>query len=282
MDSTAEVAVFNLGFNQEKRCSLKSAEVNDILISGNIIILFGKCIEAFTLQQNENVLQKTWELQENLGNLSDFSCVKVVRKQIMCGHSSGFISFWTPGSIPLLTKNTESKLHQGKVNKISVKIVNEQTTYIMTCGDDMVLKLLNFEKNMEEVTSLKFNFGVVERFEAFDIGAENDAKSKDNFFVILANGEVVVLNEAFREIFKIKESQSRRLITSVKNPQNFGEKPNSSYGDFIVLTRGNSFEIYVWIPEFKTENSHQHHFTSHTNYPHGGRGRGRGGYYAGH
>lgn len=221
-------------------------------------------------------MQKNIEIKDGFSNIGEITCACIIKNLIMCGHNSGAISLWVPGGQSYLKlENVFQKINENKINKMVIKEINNETHYIMTCGEDGTMNLLNFEHNLEKVTNKKFNSAVMSIYEAKDI------QGTDNFFVVLGNGEVNCLNDSFIELFKIKENQGKRIIMSLKNPEKKeGNNNDNKYGDFLIITDNENFDIFVWIPKFenpKKNTKNPSHF--HHKGPRGGyRGNFRGGY----
>ena len=93
----------NLAININNKLELFSCIINDnpndILETNNIIITGGKNnLELFQFNQNNNQILKISEIKINNNENNEYQIISInfFGKSLICGHSSGHISFWKP------------------------------------------------------------------------------------------------------------------------------------------------------------------------------------------
>ena len=167
---------------------------------------------------------------------------------IICGHKSGFLSFWEPTNGVYLQCKEQKQISDKAINKILLTKLSDNNFYLILCCSDKTVKIFSFERN--DVIQL-FNYDD----EIMDITVANDYDNQSVFLISLKNGILKVFNNKFEFLFDITSrfniNKQRKLIT-MKNQ--FISQDNSK-GDFVLITEGNLIDIYTWIKpdSFKPE-----------------------------
>ena len=179
------------------------------------------------------------------------------------GHKNGKISVWDEYLNNKLTKD----YHKDFICKMIHKYVDQNTNYLVTASLDQTVCVINLDNNMEITLQQKFDFPIKDIYNIFDY------ENRDNFFIVLSNGNIVVLDGSFNQIFENKtkrNSINRKIIPLINNNK------NDFIGDYLLISDNGFVDLFRWIKEdsFVTKKNMNHH-NNHNNY----RGRGkRGGY----
>ncbi len=233
--------------------------VNDIFEINNNIIIVGNKILIYKYENNNltNI-----QSNDNLNN-EILTCINISTTKffICCGHLNGNISFYNSNDKTLMAFNFIRKIHDSSINKIYIKSNVPNNTFLITLGKDNFLKVFSVDNNLNEIKSLKVND------EPVDIIEDLDFEQRNNFIVSMNNGNIIVLNNDFQEIFDIKSRYncfSQRIVISIQNPQNVNNNnQNSNIGNFLLITDGKYLDINAWI---KTNSFHiNKHHNNHNN-----------------
>mgnify|MGYP002626948946 CR=1 FL=1 len=247
-------------------CEIKD-NPNDILLSGNIIVTFGKnfieFLNFYQVEKNndkkDNILEKKHEISinnnnnninnnenniiVNTSNQDEILCVELFNNIIICGHKSGFMSTWKPADNVYLDKLGSEQISQKSINKILLSKLSDGKDYLIICSSDKTIKIYSLEANK---VIKEFNF----EDEIMDIKLVNDYNNNKVFIISLKNGLLKVLDIEFRFLFKIyqreKNNKTRIIISLHKNEVISNEGNEIGYNN-ILITEGNNIDIYSWI-----------------------------------
>ncbi len=297
LDDTNFIAIFNdQGFFT---CQTKDSP-NDILESDNIIVTFGKnFIEFFSYSQiidNNNInnnkiiykLEKKYEIPINNNNNNnnnniinndnniniinnqdindEILCFEVFNNTIICGHQSGKISTWQSNNGINLQKQGEQKITDKSINKMLIRKFADNKEYLILCCSDKTLKVFSFEVGQ-----------VVKTFqledEVMDIKTANNFDNQNVFIVSLKNGLLKVFNDELKILFDITSRFNINKTRKVISMKNLSQ--DNSMGDYVLITEGNSIDMYRWIkpgsfkPKFQGgPNKNNINNNSNMNFPH--------------
>jgi hypothetical protein len=155
-----------------------------------------------------------------------------------------------------------------------LKSVDENSNYLITSSIDKSVCVINLDSNMSLIEKKVFEESVK------DIYNNIDFEGRDNFFVVLSNGKIIVLNDSFNSIYEIntRVNSSFRNCVSLINPQK-----SELMGNFLIISDGTNIDINVWIKEgsYKLiQNPNGNNGHSNNNNFRGGIGgyKGMGGY----
>ena len=261
--------------------------INDIIEVENYIICIGKEIMEI-LQFNETQFQIIKFKEINIGN-EELTCILLIQNLFFTGHKNGKISVFEASQNEFLhLKLSKNDYHKDSI----VKLINkstEQSNFLISASNDQSVCVINLDPNLSIVFKKDFNFPIKDIYNCLDY------EKRDNFFVVLGNGNIVVLNDMFNEIFEIKTKNNsiyRKIIPMVNNNK------NELIGDFLIISDNSFFDVFRWIKEgsfimlrnnnnFGNNNNnfgynHNNNFGYYNNnFAHNqGRGRGkRGGFY---
>ncbi len=121
-----------------------------------------------------------------------------------------------------------------------LKSVDENSNYLITSSIDKSVCVINLDSNMSLIEKKVFEESVK------DIYNNIDFEGRDNFFVVLSNGKIIVLNDSFNSIYEIntRVNSSFRNCVSLINPQK-----SELMGNFLIISDGTNIDINVWIKE---------------------------------
>lgn len=221
----------------------------DIYESGNVIIIVGQnFIELYKFVENNNTITKISEI--NLSNNNDNNdnklkilCMEAVNKVLVCGHSSGHISFWeTTNEYPYLKNTLISKIHIGPINKILFDKNSDNTNIIISCSSDKTVKI----HSLEEIVC----FNVVNfNDEVVDIKKIKNLKEEINYIISLKDGTLKVFNYELKEIFEIPNRTKvniARYAINISHSNNNENENNNNKEEYILITEGNKIDLYKW------------------------------------
>ena len=149
-----------------------------------------------------------------------------------------------------------------------LKSVDSNSNYLISSSLDKNVCVINLDSNMQMIVKKEFEC------EVNDIYNNIDYEGRDNFFIILSNGRIIVLNDSFNPIYEINSRVNAidRKCISLNNPE---KKEN--IGNFLIISDGNNLDINLWIKEnsFNLINN-QHKFHNNNNNFHNNHYNNRG------
>ena len=269
LDDTNFIAIYNdQGFFT---CQTKDSP-NDILESDNIIVTFGKnFIEFFSYSQiidNNNInnnkiiykLEKKYEIPINNNNNNnnnniinndnniniinnqdvndEILCFEVFNNFIICGHQSGKISTWQSNNGINLQKQGEQKICSEAINKMLLRKFVDNKKDLILCCSDKTLKVFSLE------VGTVVNIVQLED-EVMDIKTANNYDNQNVFIISLKNGLLKVFNDGLKILFDITSRFNINKTRKVISMKNLSQ--DNSMGDYVLITEGNSIDIYRWI-----------------------------------
>ena len=240
---------------------------NDIFLSGNIIVTFGKKIEVFELSfnNNNNTLTKKREINnDNNNNNNNFSnsdnksnndneilCIEygkgfIVNQAkldlIVCGHKSGFLSFWKPSPQKYLEIIQQIKFHEAQINKILCTQLSDGKNYLISCSSDKTVKIYSMEENkLMKIETLND--------EVMDIKLVKNFNKQNIFIISLKNGELKVYNEQLCFLYDIPSRFKTSTIRYVLSLSNQSQNQDNNTGDLLLITEGKYIDVFEWIQE---------------------------------
>lgn len=279
--------------------------INDIIEVENYIICIGKEIMEI-LQFNETQFQIIKFKEINIGN-EELTCILLIQNLFFTGHKNGKISVFEASQNEFLhLKLSKNDYHKDSIVKLICKST-ENSNFLISASNDQNVCVINLDPNLTIVVKKDFNFPIKDIYNCLDY------EKRDNFFIVLGNGNIVVLNDMFNAIFEIKSKHNsiyRKIVPLV----NYNK--NDIIGDFLIISDNGFFDVFRWIKEdsfpmlrnnnnFKYNNNnnlvsnnnnfglnnnnfpHNNNFGHNNNFPHNhnfphnqGRGRGkRGNFY---
>lgn len=255
-------------YNDSTKCSCESSlsRINDIIEVEAFIICTGKeFFEVFQFGQNGLCKHK----QIAINNSEEIVPIKLVKKLFFCGHASGYLSIWKPGSNPFLSCDRSEKIHDGKVNEIAVKIVDECSTFVITCSDDAFLKVFNLESNLKMIFVNKFRAAVLSCVNVVDY------EGNDKFVISLGDGSIQCTDANFKVLFDVPSKYGDvglRNAIAFTNPFK-----NEKLGDFLIMVDGTMLNVSMWIKDgsFEVNKGNDFHHGGQAHYGQGSRGRGK-------
>ena len=239
--------------------------INDIIEVENYLICIGiGIIEIF--QNNQNSFVKFKDI--NIGN-EELTYIKLIQNLFFIGHLNGKISVWESNSNDFLhCKFSSNDYHKNKITKMILKSVDSNSNYLISSSLDKNVCVINLDSNMQMIVKKEFEC------EVNDIYNNIDYEGRDNFFIILSNGRIIVLNDSFNPIYEINSRVNAidRKCISLNNPE---KKEN--IGNFLIISDGNNLDINLWIKEnsFNLLNN-QHKFHNNNNNFHNNHYNNRG------
>ena len=240
----------HLAINTKNKIQLFSCIINDnpneILESDNVIIIAGKSnLELFQFNQNNNNNQilKVSEIKINNNENNDYQILsmKLFGKSLICGHSSGHISFWKPiNDNPYLENISISRIHIGPINDIIFDKNSDNIDILISCSSDKTLKVHSIED------TICFNVIDFEE-EAIAIKKVFNSDNAPFYIISLKNGILKVFNALFKEIFEIPNRSNMntiRFVISINNSNNNNENTNKE--NYLLISEENKIDIYKW------------------------------------
>ena len=214
------------------------------------------------------------EEEVNIEN-EELTYIKLIQRLFFIGHKNGKISVWKVDSNNFLECfKSSSDYHNNEITKMILKSVDENSNYLITSSIDKSVCVINLDSNMSLIEKKVFEESVK------DIYNNIDFEGRDNFFVVLSNGKIIVLNDSFNSIYEIntRVSSSFRNCVSLINPQK-----SELMGNFLIISDGTNIDINIWIKEgsYKLiQNPNGNNGHSNNNNFRGGIGgyKGMGGY----
>lgn len=291
-------------FNDQGKCFCESKDfANAIFESGNVIVTFGQnFIEIFSFSQiqsnnnNNNLvnnLEKKYEIpinnnnnknlnndnniniiNNNQGNKGAILCVELYKDIIICGHSSGILSFWKPTPGVYLQFQIETQISQSAINKILVAKLMDNNDYLIIGCADKTLQVFSLEANKIIKSFNEYQEEIV------DIKQDTDYDNQVVILLCMKNGLIKVLNNNLEFMFNITSRfkvETPRLVISMKNQSLIPLSQNNQYnskGDLILVTEGNIIDIYTWIkptgpiPEIQGKKTHPNNDNNKYHHPH--------------
>ena len=269
LDDTNFIAIYN---DQGLfTCQTKDSP-NDILESDNIIVTFGKnFIEFFSFSQifnnndinDNNIIYKLEKKNEipinnnnnnnnnniinndnniNIINNQDVNdeilCFEVFNNFIICGHQSGKISTWQSNNGINLQKQGEQKICSEAINKMLLRKFVDNKKDLILCCSDKTLKVFSLE------VGTVVNIVQLED-EVMDIKTANNYDNQNVFIISLKNGLLKVFNDELKILFDITSRFNINKTRKVISMKNLSQ--DNSMGDYVLITEGNSIDIYRWI-----------------------------------
>ena len=240
----------NLAIYINNKIQLFSCIINDnpneILESDNVIIIAGKSnLELFQFNQNNNNNQilKVSEIKINNNENNDYQILsmKLFGKSLICGHSSGHISFWKPiNDNPYLENISISRIHIGPINDIIFDKNSDNIDILISCSSDKTLKVHSIED------TICFNVIDFEE-EAIAIKKVFNSDNAPFYIISLKNGILKVFNALFKEIFEIpsrSNTNTIRFVININNSNNNNENTNKE--NYLLISEENKIDIYKW------------------------------------
>lgn len=262
-------------------------KVNDIFEDSNIIVCVGLEISKIIYHTDDNKLN----FLEKIDNINEGEITRIVlcNNQLVCGHITGFLSIWEVSNNPFMIKKSSAKLHQGSINKLLIKKNDNNNTFLITCGDDSKIIILN-TNGWQNIYQFDFgNIPITNIIETIDQGKNNSQNKNDNLIVCLQGGNCCCLLMDKNERFFIKSNNGANirhccLMENKRNPQPIPE------GDILVISDSTKLDVFCWIPEFDkgtyrqlcNNNSNPNNQKPKVNPNHGANKRGRGGFRGGY
>ena len=193
-------------------------------------------------------------------------CFEVFNNTIICGHQSGKISTWQSNNGINLQKQGEQKITDKSINKMLIRKFADNKEYLILCCSDKTLKVFSFEVGQ-----------VVKTFqledEVMDIKTANNFDNQNVFIVSLKNGLLKVFNDELKILFDITSRFNINKTRKVISMKNLSQ--DNSMGDYVLITEGNSIDMYRWIkpgsfkPKFQGgPNKNNINNNSNMNFPH--------------
>ena len=248
-------------------CDLNN-KINDIFESDDVIVTVGISIDIFQFDINNKTIYKknsillTNNIPNNNNNIiainnnnfnNEILCIELADdKYLVCGHSSGLISFWKPlCNEPFMQKLQDQKLHNSHVNKI-LYLKLQNVNYIYTCSNDKNVKKYCLDTNQCEKTA-NFDSEVlcIKKIEEF-----YSQEQYIRFIISLKNGELYLLDTDINVLLKIPSRFNTKTVRQVLSIDNPGK--NDKKGNFLLISEGNKIEIFFWIKEDKNQNQGNH------------------------
>ena len=270
LDDTNFIAIYN---DQGLFTCQTKDNPNDILESDNIIVTVGKnFIEFFSFSQNidnnnninnNNIIYKLEKKNEipinnnnnnnnnniinndnniNIINNQDVNdeilCFEVFNNFIICGHQSGKISTWQSNNGINLQKQGEQKICSEAINKMLLRKFVDNKKDLILCCSDKTLKVFSLE------VGTVVNIVQLED-EVMDIKTANNYDNQNVFIISLKNGLLKVFNDGLKILFDITSRFNINKTRKVISMKNLSQ--DNSMGDYVLITEGNSIDIYRWI-----------------------------------
>ena len=173
-------------------------------------------IEIYYVSFSDKVFNKT----AFMPSTNSIITVTHIQNKLICGLENGYISFLEVKALsPSLLSVSDSKhddilketynikIHDKRINKIVIKKVNEYTNYLISCSEDLSVKIINIEKGMSVVFTKEFNYEIINIFIIYDY------LNNELFCACGEDGIVSVMNNEFDILFDIPPIDSKGNYT---------------------------------------------------------------------
>ena len=165
-------------------------------------------------------------------------CFEVFNNFIICGHQSGKISTWQSNNGINLQKQGEQKICSEAINKMLLRKFVDNKKDLILCCSDKTLKVFSLE------VGTVINIVQLED-EVMDIKTANNYDNQNVFIISLKNGLLKVFNDGLNILFDITSRFNINKTRKVISMKNLSQ--DNSMGDYVLITEGNSIDIYRWI-----------------------------------